>query len=132
VDAECITQKYNVNLNADGLAYSQEVYFLGFPFVITMPSVTNVNNANDGFPFPLVKKACVSALHTEEEPSLMLLDGINNKGFSGGPVCFYNINTNNLEICGVISGYYSDEKDNNTGLIKAYRIDEARTIISLL
>ncbi|MCL2373196.1 MAG: serine protease [Defluviitaleaceae bacterium] len=129
LDVHYITKAYDVPLNFEGIYFSQDVYFLGFPFGLSMPSA---NMSNDGLPFPLVKKACLSALHLENKPNLMLLDGINNKGFPGGPVCFKSVTTNNFEICGVISGFLPDEKGNNSGLIAAYRIDEVRKIIDNL
>ena len=72
-------------------------------------------------------------------PSVMFLDGHNNPGFSGGPVCFKKAGDKLFTIAGVISGYrYSQmpvlDKDNkkteyyikeNTGIINAADISFA-------
>lgn len=73
-----------------------------------------------------------------------MLDGQNNKGFSGGPVCFKSIQSDekSMRIAGVISGYYYEKKkvldptgniteyylEDNTGIVKAYDIREAITV----
>lgn len=38
---------------------------------------------------------------------MILLDGINNPGFSGGPVIFYDYIKKKNKILGVISGYFN-------------------------
>ena len=91
---------------ADGIVYSQDVYFLGFPYGLRFE--VGINN---GFPLPLVKRGIVSAILNEENGSdkqlILLLDGHNNIGFSGGPVVFRNDNNpkSDLQVAAVISGY---------------------------
>ena len=130
---------YGNGFSTEGIIYGQDVYFLGFPYDYR-------NNLGDlpglDRPIPFVKKACVSGF---ESGKVMLLDGHNNPGFSGGPVCFKRLSTqtNTMSIAGIISGYrYYKEPvlDNNgnetgfytksnTGIIYAYDISIAREII---
>jgi hypothetical protein len=121
-----------------GLVYGQDVYFLGFPYGLfgDFPEV------NSGYPLPFAKKAILSMMDAQKK-SVMYLDGINNVGFSGGPVAFaVNGETNVWRIAGVISGYLaasemvSDGKVDigprysaNTGLIKASPIKLAMDLI---
>jgi hypothetical protein len=81
--------------------------FLGYPAVVngawqaTLPG---------GIPhwMPFTKHCTISAL-TTEGTHLIFLDGINNEGFSGGPV-IWNTGDKQEIIC-VISGYYEDRAD---------------------
>lgn len=123
-----------------GLILGQDVYFLGFPFGIAPAS----GQLNRGLPFPLVKKACYSAeIVGDKGGKVLLLDGHNNPGFSGGPVVFGSFrNPTDFKIMGVISGYrFSEEPayENgvqtrmsvraNTGLIVAYSIMHAVDLV---
>jgi len=95
-------------LDAGGVIFGQDVYFLGFPYFGS--SIDHKAEAfNAGYPIPFVKKATVAAL----QYPLIYLDGHNNPGFSGGPVMFWDYNQNRRKICGVISAYL-----NHTGEIK--------------
>ena len=80
---------------------SQDVYFLGFPYGQTI----NVKKLNSGFPIPYVKKGIISGYGDDEsQPDIIILDAINNKGFSGGPVI--SIGANNIpNIFGVINSF---------------------------
>jgi hypothetical protein len=126
----------------------QDVFFLGFPYGLRMPST----GLNRGFDFPLVKKATISSLcGSPGEPQYMLLDGINNPGFSGGPVVSppgglslpqITSGEMKLEYLGVISSYRFEWESayernqktslavkTNTGIIIAYDIKHAFDII---
>jgi S1-C subfamily serine protease len=118
-----------------GLVYSQEVLFLGFPYDILSTYIFE----GEGFPLPLVKKAIVSSFVNR---GTFLLDGHNNPGFSGGPVVFVRPGEKDLKVAAVISGYQAvnepvfagDQKAPlvyryNTGIIVAYSIDHAVTLI---
>ena len=141
---------------ADGISYSQDVYFLGFPYGLR--AETGINN---GFPLPLVKRGIVSAILNEvngsEKQLILLLDGHNNIGFSGAPVIFTKGNNlkNDLQVAAIISGYKQEyapvfagrEKDvisieignggrkqirvpTNTGIIISYGISHAIAAIN--
>ncbi|MDE0330351.1 MAG: serine protease [Nitrospinae bacterium] len=119
-----------------GMAIGQDAYFLGFPYGIQIEA----GKLNRLFPLPLVKRATVSAVSFEEQ-KIVLMDGHNNPGFSGGPVVFVKPGSpiNELNVAAIISGYrfepspVLDEKDKetslkvhaNTGIIISSAIDHA-------
>jgi S1-C subfamily serine protease len=124
---------------AAGMELGQDVYFLGFPFGLSSDS----NILNGGFPFPLVKKAVLSASNFESN-DVMLLDGLNNPGFSGGPVVFTKPGgaRNDFSVAAVISAYRVSSipvnhggiptpltVNENTGIIIAYSINHALELI---
>jgi hypothetical protein len=89
------------------LFLGSDCQFLGYPAVVggawqgILP---------DGKPhwMPFTKHCTVSAW-TTDSPKLISLDGINNEGFSGGPVIWKT--GAEQQIIGVISGYYKDRAD---------------------
>ena len=128
-------------LGADNidLILSQDVYFLGFPAGIRSETLS----INQDYPLPFVKKAIVSMLGNKDT---ILLDGHNNRGFSGGPVVFHpRSNSNDLAVAGVVSGYHFQEEpvyqnqeqkespigfyEHNIGIIVAYNIKHALDLI---
>lgn len=124
--------------SAADIIYSQEVFFLGFPYGL----FGEFEPVNHGFPLPFVKRAILSMMDTKKN-KVMYLDGINNLGFSGGPVAFKVNATAEWRIAGVISGYLTTTEivahnstdiglryAANTGLIKASPIKEAIDLIS--
>lgn len=119
---------------SEGLLYSQEVFFLGFPYNILSTYVFE----GEGYPLPMVKKAIVSSLSR----NVFLLDGHNNPGFSGGPVIFGVFGQTDLKVAGIVSGYQAvdepifagDQKTPlsyryNTGIIVASFIHQATALI---
>jgi S1-C subfamily serine protease len=122
-----------------GYSLSQDVYFLGFPYEFQMDDFQQ--ELNRGFPLPLVKKGIISALasrHTGQ--NIILIDGHNNPGFSGGPVVYSS--PGGLNVCAVISGYKSRAEpvllagqstplswQYNTGIIVATEISAATKLI---
>jgi len=138
--SHAISPSLTLEPNTKNICLGQDVYFLGFPY--GLQSV--VGEANADFPFPLVKRACVSMLSlTPGNPRYLLLDGHNNPGFSGGPVIYSpRGNPNAVMVAGVISGYryawdnvFVDNRETdmmiryNTGIITAYAIDYALDLI---
>jgi hypothetical protein len=79
--------------------------FLGFPFGAAWRAPYE-NGATAWMPF--VKHCTVSALAVQPE-RIWILDGINNAGFSGGPVFFGT--GSQLKIFGVVSGYKTEPTD---------------------
>lgn len=91
-------------LTEAGSVYGQDVYFLGFPLGLR----SDIGDLNGQFPLPLVRKGVLSSMgHQEAGISLLLLDGHNLPGLSGGPVVFAvpGQPVNELRVAGVISGY---------------------------
>lgn len=103
-----LTPVYQNSYSTEGLVYGQDVYFVGFPYEYdTILGLIPGGNA----PIPFVKKACVSAI-LQNGMGTILLDGINNPGFSGSPVCFKKIGSTEktMSILGVISSYRFDKQ----------------------
>ena len=131
----------------DGVTtYGNDVFFLGFPYGISMPSGTT----NNLYPLPFVKKAIVSAIITGGGIEKIYLDGINNPGFSGGPVVVldarerYPEGNPKVKVLGVISGFRNERLpirdgeqqtsltvETNTGIIEAVAIGYAIAAIRL-
>lgn len=88
--------------SSDGIVLSQTMFFLGFPFGMRMPGTM----LNSEFPVPLVKSGICSAIMSKpKDCSLIIVDGLNNPGFSGGPIVFKHQKTNRLRVAGVIGGF---------------------------
>ena len=132
------------NMKPSGVAkivYSQDVYFLGFPYL----DGRDISKLNRNFPMPFVKKAIVSNINRNK--NVLFLDGHNNPGFSGGPVVFKSTEQTDYQVAAVISGYrtqqgsvvYQKDKQNesatqlkyetNTGIIISYDIQCAVDLI---
>jgi len=119
--------------------FGQDVYFIGYPSFNGTLFLTD--DKKESY-FPIIKKAILSgSVRISNDVSYFLLDGHNNPGFSGGPVIFYNYETKQNELLGIISGYYLQEnalKDKslnskqimeNSGIIQGYYINDAINII---
>lgn len=125
--------------DSDNIVYSGDAYFLGFPY-----NISNLTHTReDTFPLPLVKKGIISGFKNDEPVKIILIDGINNPGFSGGPIVYFCPHTSELKVCGVISAFrYElqriqsvDKKTEieikvNTGIIIGYGIEEAVNLIN--
>lgn len=122
-----------------GLVLGQDVHFLGFPYMLE----GDVGLLLDGRPLCYVKKGSVSALDSLTQPALVL-DAINNPGFSGGPVVFAPPGgaPNDLRIAAVVSKYRTEPEPviadgeetggvvhSNTGFLYAYNIRHAVDLI---
>ena len=120
--------------SSDGLAYGQDVYFLGFPYGV----LSQIIFGDAGHPLPLAKKAVVSAFAGE----VYLLDGHNNPGFSGGPVIFGRGGAIPNSVAAIVSGFrfspepvFLDQAETtltyryNTGIIVTYKIEAALEMI---
>ena len=123
-----------VIVSSDGIAYGQEVYFLGFPYGV----LSQVVFGDVDHPLPLVKRALLSSFVRE----VYLLDGHNNPGFSGGPVVFGHGGAIPNSIAAIVSGYrfapepvFLDQTETsltyryNTGIIISYKIETALALI---
>jgi S1-C subfamily serine protease len=86
-----------------GMFLAQDVYFLGFPFGDYM----DPGAMNNHWPIAIVKRGIISSFNSGGKPSIVMVDGINNPGFSGGPVITRKLGTAEVEyeIVSVVSGY---------------------------
>jgi hypothetical protein len=92
-------------MSVESVGIGGECEFLGFPFATTWMSVWT-NGAS--YKMPFIKHCYVSG----EIPSplrIWVLDGINNDGFSGGPVVFDT--GPRQKIFAVVSGYRTESTD---------------------
>lgn len=124
---------------SEGIIFGQSVFFLGFPYGIA----TELGPINRDFPLPLVKGGLLSAImRGDNGEQLLLVDGHNNPGFSGGPLLFAKPGSNDLNVAGVISAYrfnrepvYAGDTPTaltylyNTGIIIVYAIEQATELI---
>ena len=96
---EPITPQLSLVPSSDGVAWSQQVYFLGFPYGM----VTQLrDDESDRVPF--VKQAIVSASVRHSGRHLWFLDGHGNPGFSGGPVVASTDNFETMQVIAVVAG----------------------------
>ncbi|MFZ1288850.1 MAG: serine protease [Melioribacteraceae bacterium] len=133
-------RKFIVEAKNDGLIVGQDVYFLGFPYGLSGTHPSPFKN----FPTAFIKKATLSAAYFNYNGiDILFLDGINNPGFSGGPVIFSLPQKYDYKVAAVISGYRTSEepiyKENynseyyyksNTGIIISYGIDHIKKVIN--
>lgn len=94
------SSKNNFEIGTAGLLLGQETFFLGFPFGFNAKGSGDLNR---GFNIPWIKYAHVSSIYNDNGVVKVFLDGINNPGFSGGPV-FAKIDSK-LTLVGIVSGY---------------------------
>ena len=130
-----LTPSHELEPSIGNMILGQQMYFLGFPYGISMNEV-KILSLNNGYPLPLIKSGLLSAMSVVEKPDLyyiLVLDGLNNEGFSGGPIVYKDIESNKLKVCGVIAGYLPQDDqvyrkiplkqpDPKTG--KKYKVDK--------
>ena len=130
-----VANDYVLKPDMGGIVLGQEAFFLGFPYGLS----GHVGELNSNYPVPFVKRATVSSISVSEVgPTVIFLDGHNNKGFSGGPVLFKEQEHGELKVAAVVSGYrfsnepvYQGDQElpvtyrYNTGIIISYGIKHA-------
>ncbi|UNN05266.1 S1 family peptidase [Rhodococcus opacus] len=121
-----LTHDLSLLPSSEGCVITQDAYFLGFPFGLSFQNAFET--------LPIVKKSIVSGNDRSNSVLLWLLDGINNPGFSGGPVVFNRLGTDDWQVLGVVSGYRTQavavadgagHVPTNSGIILAYGINHA-------
>ena len=129
-----LTPAFECDPSMNGLTWGQDTYFLGFPFGMTgVPSV-------DGRPLALVKHAQHSGEVVDENGQrVIVLDGLNVPGFSGGPLVFRPRPSTPFQIAGVVQSFMRQESSivaadgtttdmhviTNPGILFAYNIQHA-------
>ncbi|HBG62155.1 MAG: hypothetical protein A2Y03_00515 [Omnitrophica WOR_2 bacterium GWF2_38_59] len=128
-----LSHVYEVVYGLQGIALSQEICILGYPWGFNM----DFGDMNNRFPLPFVKGGILSGMYPKS--NMMFIDAYNNKGFSGGPVVAIDYNDGKKRrIVGVISGYKNEQNYvfngaidtglkaiSNSGLLIAYDIRPA-------
>ena len=130
--------RFPVPLGVGGIVYGQEAMFMGFPAGYDPNAGPRLFN---GFPLSLVKYARFSSMPYQGYP--IWLDGHNNPGFSGSPLCFAPSKSNEIQVAGVVTAYRSLKEPvyaeggvetewyvrANMGLIQAWDIQHALDLI---
>jgi len=102
----------NQQFSTADIAWGQDVFILGFPsgFVGALPNYPQ-SNGSTGNKIPMIARSCLSTMINEGGVSHLCLDGHNNKGFSGGPVCFYHKGVISKQMCiaGVVKGFNTNQ-----------------------
>jgi len=112
-----LTPQYPLDYWIVSMSYSQDVYFLGFPYWLRMDSWA----MNNQLPFPFVKKGIVSSFDFEHKR--FYIDAHNNSWFSGWPVIFNTVG-GGVQVSGVIHGFIPDTNTGeNSGIAIAYNLD---------
>jgi hypothetical protein len=93
----------NASVEMKGVTLGGDCEFLGFPFGGGWRATFE---NGQGYWLPYVKHCTISSIPGN---SVLILDGINNHGFSGGPVLYQT--GANQQIVGVISGYVQEPAD---------------------
>lgn len=101
---------HQLAMDLKGAKLSEDVYFLGFPYLKTIKW-----KKNNGFPIPFVKKATISAA----EETQIYLDGLAIRGFSGGPIVRVE---KPEQVIGIVWGYraYDENIVDETGKPTSY------------
>lgn len=102
-----ISLTFPLEPTTQGLLLGQNMYFLGFPFGLYMET----GKLNDRVTIPLVKGGIFSGIFTtpSTDYGIIMVDGMNNPGFSGGPIVFVDQSTKELKVAGVVRGYRFEE-----------------------
>lgn len=82
----------------------ESVSYCGFPLGLQMEDVPDA----DGFPMSIVKAGTVSAFFHKDGRAEILVDTINNRGFSGGPVVRFCHDSGVRFVIAVVSNYKFD------------------------
>jgi hypothetical protein len=104
-----LSNDFTLGANAEGVGIGGECEFLGFPYgggwKAPMQDKEHADKANWVW-LPYVKRCTVSAQIQGNGSKFWVLDGINNHGFSGGPVLYGA--GKKQEVFAVISGYHEE------------------------
>ena len=117
---------------ATGISVGQQVYFLGFTEMelLAFPE-------SGGFPMPLVRQGILAGIIVRSGTAVLVIDGHNIPGFSGGPVVFKPEGSSEFRVAGVVSAYRTQHTPvllrgqeteysvaENSGLVIAYGFQE--------
>ena len=93
----------SLKVSSGDMGMGQECSFLGFPFANTW---TGRLSDSQSYKMPFIKHCYISGIVRQANAAVLILDGINNPGFSGGPV-LYHTGADQV-VLGVISGFRNE------------------------
>jgi hypothetical protein len=93
----------SLKVSSGSFGIGGECSFLGFPYASTWTANFSSSTGSIAYKMPFIKHCYISGIIRQPVP-ILVLDGINNPGFSGGPV-LYNTGSDQAVI-GVVSGYH--------------------------
>jgi hypothetical protein len=101
-----LTVNFPLPFDSGSFRFGQDAFFLGFPYGIQSAS----NGLNGPYPLALIKHGTISgsiAPDQNKEAGMLLLDGYNNPGFSGGPIVFRDFDQPGyqMDVVAVVSGF---------------------------
>ncbi len=89
----------DIPLDSAGFFYTQPAYILGFPYGLSL----QVDVASPRR-MPIVKSCIISGSgFTDDGVAVLYIDTLVNPGFSGGPLVFIDLNTNQPKFAGVVA-----------------------------
>ncbi|WP_209425606.1 serine protease [Pararhodobacter sp. SW119] len=94
-----------LELDDKNIILGQTISFLGFPFGYYGFAQ---GGWDEKFPLPFVKKGCIATFHTRGFPHRIVVDGLNNPGFSGGPIVFSH--SGKRKVAGIVVGMHEEER----------------------
>jgi len=100
---------FNLKVGAEGVGLGGDCEFLGFPYGggwKTQFSDGTHPDTKSWLWLPYIKHCTPSATLHEKGLAIWVLDGINNEGFSGGPVLYAT--GSNQKVFAVISGFHQE------------------------
>lgn len=101
-----LTVNFDLPIDKGSFVFGQDAYFLGFPFGIQ----ASARGSNGPYPISMIKRGTISGtvdVDRTKKARLILLDGYNNPGFSGGPIVYRDLYQANvvMNLVGVVSGF---------------------------
>ena len=119
-----VPQGKGISLDSIHLSFGSPVFFYGYP-------LSNLGTQTPEIKFPIIKSAILSGVVKYGNVDVLVLDGHNNRGFSGGPVVAYDTGTKKTHLVGLVSGYLFEPRgvqikeerfsfDENSGIILCY------------
>jgi hypothetical protein len=95
----------DLQVSSGSFGIGGECSFLGYPYASTWTATFSNTTGSTPYKMPFIKHCYISGI-IRQPAAMLVLDGINNPGFSGGPV-LYNTGPSQV-VLGVISGYHSE------------------------
>jgi hypothetical protein len=103
-----LTVNFALPFDRGSFFFGQEAFFLGFPY-----GIQSAGGLNGPYPLAIIKHGTISgsvAPDQHKKAGMILLDGYNNPGFSGGPIVYRDLNKSEvvMNVLAVVSGFYPE------------------------